>query len=1073
MIGYSYQEAIAHLLLAKMDVERAIKKIEIEADVAHNFDDLRVLTKDNLKIFCQMKDFENIQLSDITINDDEIRIKGKSHCLSEDCNVVFIKNIVLETNSCILGIPSYLTNSVHIISMTREEAKERIEGLYEIDFSRISIMQKFFARRFDNRKLCISLNELPPIEIYSVELMDKTIQLENFKLEDSKILMIEGKPGVGKSHLVNQLELEGKALLYRFWISNQDSKYKERLEYRNFIFNLIKDLFQNYKNMSEDDIIEKLIADKRTLIIDGLDHVENYNSQDLKLFIEFIEKVAKNSKVIVLSRPLRAEINWTKKKLGNWNFDQTNKYLEELFHISDYKIIKGIYDITQGYPILVNFIGRYYLNNNELPDVEKLDSLNEYYQGITENLQTRIALSIFLSSYSYFMYSEINNLLDSFASAIIQNFIRAHPYLFEIKLNRIALVHDSLNTFLRNHTDEWETHANNIRDKVFESLLKGEKRYISRYYFFQFDKDQHYQILSKYADIKYFDDWIKNCVDIEAVQAFYSQLRDSLNKLEPSQLTVYQYYDFVLIQNILSRNYISGRLEFIYIYVKSLILNGYSEEEIVSSGYVFAMLYFLREGDYRSLEVKFSDYYYDTEGFDRELKSIIQSEDELFGILESPYNIASMYKELKNLDEITARNWIVEIFISLYIHDNGDELFRDWENSLNTFLHNEDKEPLISLLKKIELKFELRDRWISTIINKIVYKLKILGVLKENNQFIELSLEAFINNGDFASPFDLQNEIFDYLRLSLKYEKQIDIESIYKLFLSYYPRKDYTVINIDASLMVFQKHQLLNMQESISIIIGFQVKSEKGIRHILNDYLERLSLVDFKEFLDTFDTNDLKMSLSSLPPELLNITPPELLVDEVDKLMRNHYYSRTIKLYEVKNLIHSLYGQEVINVLKFHNYKISISDTDDLPDILQEKSGLIEKSQEKQSSSHENSSKESYEKGYLTKKDIQFIIEQKLTPSEVAALGNGYYASFSDLSLYDHYEKEELLASVNEIFYNAILSEARTIDYSADLYYLVGNIPYFLSDYVGYDVDIKKLFESFILFVELSGITFR
>ncbi|QUH31122.1 hypothetical protein [Vallitalea guaymasensis] len=39
-IGYSYQKSVAFLMIAKMDVERKIKEIEIEADVNHQFDDL-------------------------------------------------------------------------------------------------------------------------------------------------------------------------------------------------------------------------------------------------------------------------------------------------------------------------------------------------------------------------------------------------------------------------------------------------------------------------------------------------------------------------------------------------------------------------------------------------------------------------------------------------------------------------------------------------------------------------------------------------------------------------------------------------------------------------------------------------------------------------------------------------------------------------------------------------------------------------------------------------------------------------------------------------------------------------
>ncbi|MFP3489218.1 hypothetical protein R0K20_16610, partial [Staphylococcus sp. SIMBA_130] len=66
--------------------------------------------------------------------------------------------------------------------------------------------------------------------MFSTELIDETILLQEFSLEPASILLIEGKPGVGKSHLVNQLKIAGQSLLYRFWVSNQDVNYKARLE---------------------------------------------------------------------------------------------------------------------------------------------------------------------------------------------------------------------------------------------------------------------------------------------------------------------------------------------------------------------------------------------------------------------------------------------------------------------------------------------------------------------------------------------------------------------------------------------------------------------------------------------------------------------------------------------------------------------------------------------------------------------------------------------------------------------------------------------------------------------------
>ena len=41
--GYSFQKLVTSLMLTKMDVERTIDSIEIEALVDHKFDDIKVL----------------------------------------------------------------------------------------------------------------------------------------------------------------------------------------------------------------------------------------------------------------------------------------------------------------------------------------------------------------------------------------------------------------------------------------------------------------------------------------------------------------------------------------------------------------------------------------------------------------------------------------------------------------------------------------------------------------------------------------------------------------------------------------------------------------------------------------------------------------------------------------------------------------------------------------------------------------------------------------------------------------------------------------------------------------------
>src|SRR5690606_5446903 len=133
-----------------------------------------------------------------------------------------------------------------------------------------------------------------------------------------------------------------------FWIGNQDRDYQERLKFENFIRDLNTKLFYDQKTRTVEELLKKIEKEKKTFIIDGLDHVENYNNNDFDSFINFINRAKNYCEVIVLSRPLVSQLEWKKHTLESWNFKQTEKVLKELFHLSEYSIISKIYEISQG-----------------------------------------------------------------------------------------------------------------------------------------------------------------------------------------------------------------------------------------------------------------------------------------------------------------------------------------------------------------------------------------------------------------------------------------------------------------------------------------------------------------------------------------------------------------------------------------------------------------------------------------------------------------------------------------------------------------------------------------------------
>lgn len=1075
IIGYSYQKLVAFYILALIDVEREILGIEIEADVEHKFDDLVITNKDGTKIYCQMKDLKEVKETDITVSDGIAKIKSSPHATAGTKNIIFVKKIELECNSEILGLPCRLIDNVYIVSLSREEIRMKLEELYEIDLPRVALLESFFEKRFDDRELAINLDDLPTLQTYSIQLVDPTIKLSEFHISNQKTLFIEGKPGVGKSHLVNNLKVVGGKIIYRFWISNQDYDYQNRLRYDNFISNLIKNIFNKLVKKDSDEIAAELIINNTTLIIDGLDHVENYNPYELDKYIQFIEIMEKRGvKVVIFSRPLKYSVKWEIYRLQNWDFDQTGIFLNEQYHLSDYVLSKEIFRITQGYPILVKFLADSYKINKNIPDLPQLETVNEYYDVITENYSNKETLGLFLTSNSYFMRSEIDTLLGTF-SMFINQIIDEHPYLFEIKLNRISLLHDSLNTYLRislSGNSNVERFANDIKNKVHKSIMSGEKQFINRYLHFNFDVNEQLQITRTYADIHFFENWFKGTIDIEAVQEFYSQMRVTLENIVPSELTVKDYYDFSLIINILSRDHIASLKEFLYIYINSLLFNGYTEDDITSTGYLFGMLHFVKEGNYTSLEIIEASNHYDTTDFYLNIQVELGAEDRYFDILEDDVDFNKAQLLLNENSELNFKELVEQIFVALYINDIPDNSeFFIWKKKIHDEIDR--KEDITLFVKGIFRKYGHRDFFAPWVIKSVKYKLKTLGLLGAENEFLKSSLEEFISYYTKEDSFQLINCIKDYLRLNLFFGKNIDINSISRLFTSYYARKDYSVNNIWKALISFQRKDYLKIEDSVRIIEILQSKSEKGIRHILDHYVDNLDDKEFDYFINEIYSIDeaLNLDVFKLSSEKINKLDYNIVITEFYERLRYHNYSKTFENYELENLLYSKYSNQICRLIKEYQYKILVQNIKFDIANFKEFEDIFQLSIKENTSDTNLTS--NYEKGYLTIQDLPFILQENLSPIEIASLPDGYYSAFSEIELYRHFEEEELNADLSDILHAAFCSKVHSINMPSNLFEMVGNIPAFLDEFVVTDIDFKNLFSSFLKFVEISGVEIK
>lgn len=1060
-IGYTYQKHVTELFLSKMDTEREIDVIQIEAKTDDKFDDLVINNeKDTYQI--QIKDISGVKLEKLNVIENEIFIDNKPHKLSSNTNIIFFNQIGITPNCEILGFSAYKMSGLYLISLNRVEIDEIITSFYELNPFRKSVIQKFLSNYLDNRKWIIQKNELPVIDIFNTKLVD-TINIEREIIEFENILHIEGKPGIGKSHLVEFLQ--GKFpnnLLYRFWLHEQDYDKKDRLKFQKFLFDLSKKLFQDIRHRDENEIINQIKRNNHTLIIDGLDHVKNYNPSEFKKFVTFIDRLKEVCKVIVLSRPIENEFGWKKQQLTSWNRDQTERVLEELFHITDYDAKSKIFKTTGGYPIIVKYLAEQFKSTKTLPKLDELTSLDSYYEQILIDTKVKSSLSLFLCSRAYFMKSEISMFLGDELAELVCEFIDEHPYLFEIRLNRISLFHDSFTTYLQKQNINYSRKQSKVNEIVFNSIISYEKRFLSRFNSIGLSLEQKYEVLSKFTVIQSFKELMKGVVDFEAIQSFYTQLREELEHFEADDFEIINFYDLSLIINLISKDHVSTINSFQYTYLKALLFNGYTEEDITSSKYLFAMLYYLKTNDATLLFNATSNDYYDTERFIEQLEHDIAKEERYFILHQTPFSkqkISELLEHKYDLMEI-----IPIIIANLFVHNSKIKQYSKLLNSIKAYLS--DKNTSYEILREFLVENDITEHFASYILKSA--KQNILGLGKEGstNDYINLSLSDFVLKNKHLGSFDLRDEIHNYIRLSVHQQRKIDFTSISIFWTKYYNRKDYSFLTIGTALKTFENKNFIEVENSCKLIKSIQKISEKGHRHLFNDYIQQHSIGIIEFLHKNFDFKDLLVQWLDLPPDYVNVFPDFIFQYELKEKLNYHHYNKEIDFNELENVFKSNRLDELKNVLTLWKYKVRISNSHKMKDwLLSEKIEIKEYTEDK--NEYSKNSKEHFNQGILTIEDKDFILKNKLKSYEVAGYADGWYSVLSDLEIYELFERNSVVDNIKKILYNAILGKVRSINSYCSLYYFPGNIPKLIDNY-NVDIEFSQLFESFKYYIDMS-----
>lgn len=1057
--GYTFQQQIFTLMLAKMDTDRFIKSIESEADVKENFDDLCIIADKIYRV--QVKNYPGVTLDDITITDYIVTIKGNHNNYNKlDNNILIVNTDKIVTDNHFMGFKAKVVNKIIIIPLTSDKVCEELDEMFSNSLRELQIIE-FAYKQTAGARFLTTIENLPPLAKMPTNLEQNTIIIREPLSEiDIGITWIIGKPGVGKSHYVNELiEKYKEAIVYRLWIGAQDDNLRRRLSFDIFLNEIAMKVYKSPRKYTMEELIKSINDQHMMIFIDGLDHVENYNQLDLQNYIDFISKLI-NAHIVVLSRPLKKKIHWKYIELINWNYDEIAVYLEEAHEIKDIKIKYNIFKISNGYPIITFYLAEHYKIHGEINIKCQIESIEHYYDVLVEKVNTKEALSLFAVNNSFYLRSEIKKILNNeMLAKIIEQFIEDYPYLFNQVLNRVSLIHDSFNTYLRENIESYISTRDSVNSIVMKSLINYEVEYMSRFSSFDIGNKDCRELLCIYSDGMNLERVLGKTLDYNSITNFYQQLQKIL-EINPGIFNIYQYYFFVLLYQMVMRNDLIGYEALIYEVLVYMNSHGNIEEEIFSSGIMWNIYALLKSDNKAEYKKYLNDKNYDTNNV-YELYNNINDENEYFEKRAKRIEYHEILNELTNPDnyEFDKQDILIVYMVSVWVNNLTEDIYY---KAIQEFLYGSE-EQAVKYLKRIIKEFGIEERWANRMLQCAKYQLSEMGMLGEMNIFSGKSLETIIIENAFEGSFQVAEYVKSYIRLANHEEKEIDIFSINKLWRMYYEHKDYSVYNIDVALCVFEERGLIDEAVSMNIIRHVMKQSDKGIRHLLAAYIngKEMKFIKRLERKGLINQDDFPADVFSLNAEFINCLNKETIETRMIEMLRYHYSSKTIEYSDIVNVLDSKWANFLLGALDYYEYKI-----------IGVKSNYCSKLIEQYSIPFITEDKESkeyvpFDHGCIHEEDFEFIKMNNISCLEVSKYVDGWYSCLPFVELYQLYDEEVIKTDYLEIIHTAIFGRVSDREYIGDWYRLIGNIPAFL---LKSKVDIKweKLFHVFRWFLEKS-----
>lgn len=1058
--GYVYQHQIFTFFAVLMDVDRKISEIEAENIVNHQFDDLRIIMDDD-EYYVQIKNYPNVQLHDINISNDVLTINNNKNKFDPaNKNIVVVNSDAIKTNTKILGFDCIKIDDIYVIPMTPDFVFDTIEDMYFDDLRLASILS-YTSKLIANAHFRITINDMPKIDIFSTDLENNTIMVRRRVpsfINGCKFVI--GKPGVGKSHCVNELiNHHDDIMLYRFWVDSHDYFKEKRLHFNEFIKNMSYLVFQSPKRKTEQELVDEINMRSLKIVVDGLDHVENYMPRELPKFLNFFDGISE-AKMLVFSRPLKHLIQYPIENLDNWTTDECELYLSLEFNIQDYSLKQDIYDVSDGYPIICFFLGHHYKIYQKLNISKKISGIEDYYDTLLEPVGFKTALSIFLVNSSYLTEEELFMLLpDQMLAEMILEFSNNFPYLFKKTANRLALIHDSLNTYIRDKYSKKEPDlVSNAKQLIATSIMNKEMRFLSRFKSSNLPDENKRKIIAFYSNLDILKELMQKYYDFDSIREFYLDARDELENLN-ELLTVYEYYDFILIILTVQRNNMLGSHELLHNMVKYIVRKHGTENEIFSNASLWAAYQLEVNQDYYPFRKFVTEQNFQLETVDDYIDNI-QIEKDYFQISKEKFDISHLEKAIEETNsEMEKKEILIWLLKLSFIFEDNNSIYYDITNS---YLRNNTEEAE-TLLLEICNQFNIRTFFVKSILNSVQFSIWQLGFEEESNPLLNTSLSSLIISQAPNGSFSTESYVTSYLRLANYQAREIDFNSINLFVMMYYNRKDYSVYSFPSILIQFEKLGYIEEARSINLLKKLMNQSEKGIRNILTNYLKEKDSNILVRQQSLLDFSDFSVDLFALNIEQINSL-------ERDQILNYFYdkvgHSKTINYFEIKKIFETKYKDDILNIVFL--WKIEIYDVpNEEVDFFSSRKIEI-KTMNKENIVEERSF---IERGYLSIEDKDDEQLKKLTPLELATFQDGWYNNLPYTSFFDGYSKNVLRNDLLEIVHSALIAKSIRLKMFGGYMHLPASILK-LVKLSESEVNWDNLFNSFCKFMDISLINY-